>query len=115
MSRYSYDDTRELASDVDAVTHERGVVDSFGRDVDDFERDITADSLDEFEFALRADVDRHHHGSDERSSPRAHVRASAELLTRVSDARRTLFDDAVTRYLARFVSHARAPLAPYIE
>lgn len=111
---YSYVDTAELAPDIDALTHERGPVDTFGRDDADFARDCDADSLDEYAFALLASIDSDVRVNDEKATARASVgacessvsalvSASFALAERVTDARRALFDDAVTRYIARIV------------
>lgn len=111
---YSYVDTTELAPDVDALTHECGILDAFGRDVEDFARDCDADSLDEYALSLLASIDARIGHSAENATARASagaressvaslVRASMLLAERVTDARRALFDDAVTRYIARIV------------
>lgn len=116
MHSYSYADLPELAPDVDSLTHETGVLDSFLRDCDDFEHAITADSLDEYWYALfnaARDADIDTRDTCENVQPphacvsTANLRARSErdahaLIARVTESRRALFDDAVTRYLRRF-------------
>jgi hypothetical protein len=110
MSRYSFEDTRELSCDVDEDTRADGPIDAFGRDVEDFDRDCSADSLDDYELSLMRDVDAREDVSMKNASARAHNVSAVAWALCVDAARatsqRALFDDAVTRYLRTHVDGA---------
>jgi hypothetical protein len=98
MSRYSFDDTRELAPDVED-TRADGPLDSLGRDVEDFSRDCSHGLFNDYDDALFAHVDMLLSPSTPMlplASPHARMGSDRET-------QRALFEDAVTRYLR---SHA---------
>lgn len=99
MSRYSYQDARELsphleASDLDTTTY--GVVDVYGRDSDVYDSDISFNDSSGYWTSLVWNLD---------TELSLEYRGEPPQL-RMCDTQRALFDDAVSRYLRSHVDGA---------
>jgi hypothetical protein len=107
--RYSLEDECDFSPDIDALTCERGALDSHGYDCDDFARAVSDDSLDFYLDSLALDIDARGQQESFGASPDTYVRLLAESRAssqRVADRERALTLAAIDALDAR--AHRRA-------